>query len=104
MGSSASSTLTTEGSIGARHDESPLVRRATPGPTLYFNATFPAESNPRAVVGLIHGFARARRTSRALGRSAGSPRSPLTFAGTAEPRARGAPACGLVSTTTTCRS
>jgi alpha-beta hydrolase superfamily lysophospholipase len=57
MGSSASSILTTEGSVGVRHDESPLVRRATPGPTLYFNATFPADSDPRAVVGLIHGFA-----------------------------------------------
>jgi alpha-beta hydrolase superfamily lysophospholipase len=37
------------------HDEGTLARRDTRGPTLYFHATTP--SQPRVVVGLLHGYA-----------------------------------------------
>jgi alpha-beta hydrolase superfamily lysophospholipase len=57
MALSSSVSEAADGPVGLRHDESPLVRRATPGPTLYFSATFPAEGIPRAVVGLLPGFA-----------------------------------------------
>lgn len=39
-----------------RHDQGPLTRRTTSGPTLHFEAWFPQESRARAVVGLLHGF------------------------------------------------
>jgi alpha-beta hydrolase superfamily lysophospholipase len=47
---------TSNGDTGhVRREEGPLARRGTEGPRLYVCATFP--DRPRAVIGLLHGFA-----------------------------------------------